>query len=216
MSNEPARAQVVDWWSAERARVSRELEERLPLLLIEVDKVIDEMPLKAFVRRGRFQTRQIAPIVRKWIEAEYKRLSAEIDESFFAEVIGPGEHKSHEGWTTDELLTAGAATAFSIAPLAALPFVGGLLVSTGFLGLSATLAIIPATIVGAGLVMLGLGPSIRGWARRKLRETFRSRVRANIRTRIIGDLERLEIASLKGTIFTELDGFLSKRLGELE
>ncbi|WP_370301049.1 hypothetical protein [Pseudooceanicola sp.] len=214
MAKELSCAQAVDWWSGERLRVARELEERFPLLLIKINTIIDEMPMRAFVLRKSFNTSQIEPIAKEWIEKEFKRFSSQIEESFESSVLEPTEEQS-VGWTAGEFMTTGVAVAFSVAPIAALPFVGGLVVTTGVLFPTASIAVVPAAIVGAGAVALGYGPSVRGWASTRLRENYRMLVHSGLRNRVLGNKSKPEIGSLKGALFAELDQLLSRRLEEL-
>lgn len=209
------RAEVVDWWSAERGRIAAELEDRLPLLLGKVREKTDAMPASAYVWRSDFRENEIEPVAKAWIEAEYRRFSSEIDGSFSAAVVS-GDHGDQHGWTTGDYATVGAAAAFSVAPLAALPFVGGVIATSGILFTTASLSAVPAAVVGAGAVALGYGPTVRGWAAGKLQDGFRSDLEAELRLRVLGDEEQPDVPSLKGALISELDGMLAKRLKELE
>ncbi len=170
--------------------------------------------MRAFVLRKSFNTSQIEPIAKEWIEKEFKRFSSQIEESFESSVLEPTEEQS-VGWTAGEFMTTGVAVAFSVAPIAALPFVGGLVVTTGVLFPTASIAVVPAAIVGAGAVALGYGPSVRGWASTRLRENYRMLVHSGLRNRVLGNKSKPEIGSLKGALFAELDQLLSRRLEEL-
>lgn len=212
MTQEIFRAEVIDWWSAERGRIAAELEERLPLLLARTGAKIDDMPMSAYVWRDDFHSKEIEPVAIQWVESEYRRFSARIDSSFSA-VVETGDDR--HSWSGSDYAAVGAAAAFSVAPLAALPFVGGVVAAGGFLFPVATIAAVPAAIVGAGAVALGYGPTMRSWAAGKLQEGFRQTVDDGLRLRVLGDVEKPELPSLKGTLFSELDGLLAKRLEEL-
>lgn len=213
MSQEISRAEAIDWWSAERGRISAELDERLPLLTAKVSRLIDDMPMTAYLWRDDFRSREIEPVAVEWIEAEYRRFSAEIDNSFSAAVDLEADH---HGWSGSDYAAVGAAAAFSVAPLAALPFIGGVVVSGSILFPAASIAAVPAAIVGAGAVALGYGPSMRSWAAGKLQDGFRESVIEGLRLRVLGDVAQPELPSLKGALFAELDGMLAKRLEELD
>ncbi|WP_435660961.1 hypothetical protein [Leisingera caerulea] len=215
MTQEILRAEAIDWWSSERGRIACELEERLPLLQSKVREIIEKMPATAYVWRDEFRNREIEPIAAAWIEAEYRKFTSEIDGSFSAAIDPEGSEDRH-GWSGSEYAAVGAAAAFSVAPLAALPFVGGVIATSGFLFPVASLAAVPAAIVGAGAVALGYGPSVRGWAVGKLQEGFQENLQVELRLRVLGDAEQPEVPSLKGALFAELDGLLAKRLEELD
>ncbi len=215
MSDEIERAEILDWWSAERGRIFVELRERFPLLLLKIDQEIDQMPIKAFVNRSGFVADKINPIVREWIEAEYRRYSAKLETSLkesMAEVEGTALCGK---WSYSDMLTAGAATGFSVVPFAALPFVGGLIVTSGLVFTTASLAVVPANMVGVGIGALGLGPSVRGWAVERLRNSVRTKVHEDLTLRVLGDPNQPEIPSLGGTLFKELDSIMAARLGKL-
>nr|MBY6134706.1 hypothetical protein [Nocardioides marinus] len=212
MTQEIFRAEVIDWWSAERGRIAAELEERLPLLLVKARAKIEQMPMSAYVWREEYYRTEIEPEAVQWIEAEYRRFSAGIDSSFSA-VVETGDDR--HSWSGSDYAAVGAAAAFSVAPLAALPFVGGVITTGGLLFPAASIAVVPAAIVGAGAVALGYGPSMRSWAAGKLQEGFLQNVEDDLRLRVLGDAEQPDLPSLKGTLFSELDGLLAKRLEEL-
>lgn len=215
MTNDILRAEAISWWSSERGRIAEELEERVPLLLAKAEEKIRDMPTTAYFWRNDFRTSEIEPAAAAWIEAEYRRFSSEIDSSFSASVDHQNSDEQHN-WSGSEYAAVGAAAAFSVAPLAALPFVGGVIATSGIFFPAATLAAVPAAIVGAGAVALGYGPTVRSWAAGKLQDTFLQNVKAELRLRVLGDAAQPDLPSLKGTLFSELDGLLAKRLEELD
>lgn len=176
-------------------------------------EAVAAMPMTAFVRRSKFHTEVILPMATQWVEAEHARLSAAIGDTL-PDIFGAnaGSHN----WSTTDYAEVGLAAAFSAAPLAALPFVGGLVVtaSTGFFATSASIAVVPALAVGGGLVALGYGGQVRGWTIERLRERYRVKVEADLTLLVLGDAARPQEPSLKGTIFAELDGILSTKLEE--
>lgn len=213
MTNLILRSELIDWWQQERLRVSEDLEERLDLLLVKIDKKIDDMPSSAFVWRENFKKDHLEPLAVTWIETEYKKQSSAINESFSSQAFS-GDTMEH-GWSASDITTVGAAAAFSIAPLAALPFLGSVLV-TGGLFSTAYIAAIPASVITASAVALGYGPSIRSWASSRLTDSFKQSIHSELRLRILGDYTQPEIASLKGTLLHELDGILQLKLEQIQ
>ena len=209
MTNEIERALALDWWAEQRAQVEEDLRKRLPDLLLQAREAVAAMPMTAFVRRSKFHTDVILPLATKWIEAEHARLSDAIGDTL-PDLFGT-DAASHS-WSTTDYAEVGLAAAFS----AALPFVGGLVVtaSTGFFATSASIAVVPALAVGGGLVALGYGGQVRGWTIDRLRERYRVKVEADLTLLVLGDAARPQEPSLKGTIFAELDGILSTKLEE--
>lgn len=53
------KVEILDWWETEREHISHDLQERLPALYYKVDRVIEEMPAKAFIRKGQHHTETI-------------------------------------------------------------------------------------------------------------------------------------------------------------
>ena len=210
MTNEIERALALDWWAEQRAQVEEDLRKRLPDLLLQAREAVAAMPMTAFVRRSKFHTDVILPLATKWIEAEHARLSSEIGESL-PDLFG--ENTDDHNWSTTDYAEVGMAAAFTAAPLAALPFVG-LVFGGGFLGIGASIAVVPALAVGGGLVALGYGGQVRGWTIERLRERYRVKVEADLTLLVLGDAARPQEPSLKGTIFAELDGILSSKLEE--
>lgn len=211
------RAEILDWWEAGQEHISRTLPERLPALYYLVDQVIEEMPLKAFIRKGKFHTEQIEPIAVEWMEKLYRELTHELDESFRASsktIEGKG---AHDLWSYSELATAGAAIAISVAPMAGIPFFMGGLTAAGVtiagftIGGGALLALPVAALAGSA-VLFAAGPAARGKAVSNLKARFRKGIHEGIELRVLGDPSDPSIASLKGRLLGELRGVALKRM----
>lgn len=217
MPAEVLRAEILDWWEAERDRIAEAIPERLPALLYKVDKIIDDMPASALLKRGKFVAEKIEPIVANWIDRLYKELTHELDESFRASAKEAEGGESYKNWSYGEMATAGAAIAVSAAPAAGIPFFAGGLttagLSLGFLTLGGGALIPMATAAAAGSAMLlAAGPAVRTKAMSKLKSKFRSSVHNGITKRILGTKNDSKAISLKEVLFSELQGVALKRM----
>lgn len=213
-------AEVLDWWETQHEMVSDKLVENLPELLEQLDAEIENMPAQALLRKGKFHTKRLEPIVRSFLEKQYAEISSQLDDAFQRSVTCVEEDGAIEtlnAWSYKELATAGGAAAATIAPLAALPFLAGGLMTTGtaFLGFTLTApALIPAAAVAAaaGLVVAVAGPTLRNKAIKKLRSSFKEVTFIKARIRVVGDPLEPEIGSLKGTLLNDLTNVALRRL----
>lgn len=213
------RAEILDWWEAEQERISQTLPKRLPALYYLVDQKIGEMPLKAFLRRGRFHADEIEPIIASWMEDLYQELTHEIDESFRSSANVVEGNRKYESWSYGDLASAGAALAFSAAPVAGIPvyFMAGGLTATGTTVLGMTFgagALVPlgvAALAGSA-VLLAAGPAARGKAIERLRASVRTATRDAIDKRVLGDPSDPSAPSLKGKLLGDLYGVAVKRI----
>lgn len=218
MPVEVLRAEILDWWEAERVRLAQTVPERLPSLLYKVDKIIDDMPASALLKRGRFVTKKVEPVVVEWIERLYKELTHELDESFRSSAKEAEGVETYKNWSYGEMATAGAAIAVSAAPAAGIPFfVTGLTTA----GLSAfglfTVgggALIPAAVTAAAgsAVLFAVGPAVRANALSKLKSKFKSSIHEGIAQRVLDSTTGGKAVSLKQVLLNELRGVALKRM----
>ena len=217
MPAEVLRAEILDWWEAERDRIAEAIPERLPALLYKVDKIIDDMSASELLKRGKFVAEKVEPVVAGWIERLYKELTHELDESFRASAKEAEGGETYNSWTYGEMATAGAAIAVSAAPAAGLPFLAGGLTTVGLsLGIF-TLgggALIPMAVAAAAgsAVLLAAGPAVRTKAILTLKSKFKSSIHDVITRRVLGGVHEGKIVSLKQVLFNELQGVALKRM----
>lgn len=213
-------AEVLDWWETQQEMVSNTLDEKLPELLNRLDVEIEEMPVHAFFRKGKFFTERLAPIVIEFLEKHHAEFTSELDEAFQKSVVSieaDGATEALSTWSYNEMATAGGAAVVTIAPLAALPFLTGGLVTSGTVVLGFTLsspALIPTAAVAAatGLVVVAAGPTVRNKALKKLKSSFKEATFNEARTRVVGDPQKPEIGSLKGSLLNGLTNVALRRL----
>ena len=212
------RSEVLDWWETERLRISQDLTERLPLLLFQIKEAVAGMGAQELLARRKFRRTTIDPMVQKWIESEYLRQSSGLKASYCEAFKDTGEN---DKWSLGEISTAGAALVFSVAPLAALPFISGGFVAAGTTVLGVTfgggaLLVLPIVAAGAGLVALGSGQSARGAAMDRIKAQIAKRLEEQVTLRVLGDAVRPDVGSLRGTLFKDIDTILGQRLVKLE
>ncbi|WP_422001189.1 hypothetical protein [Roseovarius mucosus] len=218
---EVLRAEILDWWEAEQERMYHALLKRLPALYYHVDQKIADMPVKAFIRKGKFHAETIEPIVIDWIETLYRELTHDLDDSFRASSKNLEGKGIYDSWSYGEMASAGAAIAVSVAPAAGVPFFAGGLTVAGFSFLGITIgggALVPlaVTALAGSVVMLAAGPAVRGKAASHLLSRFRSVVHEAIDIRVLGDSDDPSIPSLKGRLLGELHGVALKRIEMVE
>lgn len=217
MPAEVLRAEILEWWEAERDRIAESIPERLPALLYKVDKIIDDMSASDLLTRGSFIAEKVEPVVADWIERLYKELTHELDESFRASAKEAEGGETYNNWTYGEMATAGAAIAFSAAPAAGIPFfIGGLTTAgTTILGLTiggGTLIPIAVAAAAGSAALLAAGPTVRATAVSWLKSNFKTSIHDGIEERVLGSAVDQKSASLKQVLFSELQGVALKRM----
>lgn len=215
------RAEILDWWEAEQERISRILPERLPALYYCVDQLVDNMPIKALLRRERYRVEQIEPIVTEWVEKLYRELTHQLDESFRASSEAVEGRGTNNTWSYGEMATAGAAIAVSIAPVAGIPFFASGLTAAGvtILGLTfggGALLAVPVAALASSTVVLAAGPAARARAITHLKISFKRAIHQTINNRILGDFDDPSIVSLQGKLLNELRGVALMRMELVE
>lgn len=217
MPSEVLRAEILDWWEAERDRIAEALPERLPALLYKVDKIIDDMSASELLKRGKFVSEKVEPVVADWIERLYKELTLELDESFRASAKEAEGGETYKNWSYGDMATAGAAIAVSAAPAAGIPFFAGGLTTAGLSLGFATVgggALIPIAVTAAAgsAVLLAVGPAVRTKAILTLKAKFKSSIHDGISKRVLGYGNGSKVISLKEVLFSELQGVALKRM----
>ena len=216
-------AEVMDWWETQHEKVSNGLDEKLPELLKLLDAEIEVMPTRAFFRKGKYHAERLEPIVHEFLEQIYEHFTSELDEAFQRSVANVESESANETlntWSYKEMATAGGAAVATIAPLAALPFLTGGLVTSGTVVLGFTLgspALIPTAAAAAatGFVVAAAGPTIRKKAIKKLKFHFKEVTFNKARIRVVGDPLKPEIGSLKGSLLNDLTNVALRRIEEL-
>lgn len=211
------RAEILDWWETEQNHISQTLPDSLPALYYKVDNVIDAMPVKAFIRKGKLHSEQIEPIVVEWLEKLYRELTHELDKSFRSSLKIVEGDPALDRWSYGEVATAGAALAVSAAPIAGIPFFAGGVMTAGVTVLGYTfgggaLLALPVVALAGSAVLVAAGPAARGRAVSHLKSRFKNAVHKAVETRVLGDPEKPSIPSLKGTLLGELRAVTLKRL----
>ena len=212
------RAEILDWWEAERDRIAESIPERLPALLYKVEKIIDDMSASDLLKRDKFVAEKIEPVVADWIERLYKELTYELDESFRASAKEAEGGETYKNWTYGEMATAGAAIAVSAAPAAGIPFYAGGLTAAGTIVFGLTLpfggGLLPGAVAAAAgsAVLLAAGPAVRAKAVSRLKSNFKSSIHDVIEERVLGSAADRRAASLKQVLFSELQGVALKRM----
>ncbi len=217
---EVLQAEVLDWWETQQETVSNGLVEKLPELLDCLGVEIEAMPTRAFFRKGKFNAERLEPIVLQFLEKYYAEFTSELEETFqrsVASVEAESPTATLNTWSYGEMTTAGGAAVVTIAPLAALPFLTGGLVTSGTVILGFTVsspALIPTAAVAAatGLVVAAAGPTVRKKALGKLKCSFKEITFKKARIRVVGDPQKPEIGSLKGSLLNELMNVALKRI----
>ena len=215
--SEILRAEILDWWEAERDRIAEAIPERLPALLYKIDKIIDDMSASDLLRRGKFVTEKVEPVVADWIERLYKELTHELDDSFRASAKESEGGETYNNWTYGEMATAGAAIAVSAAPAAGIPFFASGLTAAGTVILGFTfgsggLMPIAVTAAAGSAVLLAAGPSVRANAVSKLKSKFKGSIHEGITQRVLDSGRKSKVISLKEVLFNELQGVALKRM----
>lgn len=216
-------AEVLDWWETQHETVSSGLDEKLLELLNRLDGEIEAMPIRAFLRKGKYHAERLEPIVQDFLEKYYAEFTNELDEAFqrsVANVEAESATETINAWSYKEMATAGGAAVATIAPLAALPFLTGGLVTSGTILLGFTVsppALIPTATVAAatGLIVAAAGPTVRKKAVKKLKSNFKEVTFNKARTRVIGDPLKPEIGSLKGSLLNDLTNVALRRIERL-
>ena len=213
-------AEVLDWWETQHETVSNGLDEKLPELLNRLNAEIEAMPARAFLRKGKYYAERLEPIVHEFLGEYYAEFTIELDEAFqksVASVEAENATETLNPWSYKEMATAGGATIVTIAPLAALPFLTGGLVTSGtfFLGFPLiSPVLIPAAVAVAatGLIVAAGGPIVRSQALKKLKSNFKEVTFKKARIRVVGDPQKPEIGSLKGSLLNDLTNVALRRM----
>ncbi len=209
------RAEILDWREQERKALCAQLEDRLPELDALIDEPINEMTLWNAVWRTSFHDEQIAPKVEEWLLALYEEFHRDISESAFESEKSISGETSDQAWSWGEIATMGAATAVSIAPLAAIPFVAGIAtVTTSFVVFSTSVVSIPilSAVVG-GLVLSGIGGhQVREKTFEYFVENYREQTKAEARAKVVGKTGADNEDSLRNRLLNEVDLITISRL----
>ena len=211
------KVEILDWWETEREQISQDLQERLPALYYKVDRVIEEMPVKALIRKGQHHTETLEPLVIEWMEKVYRDLTHELDESFRSSAEAVEGDGAHDQWTYSEMATAGAALAVSVAPIAGIPFFAGGLTAAGVTVLGITvgsggLLALPVAALAGSAILLAAGPTARWRAVAALKARYRDAVHSAIEKRVLGDESNTDSPSLKDKLQGELLGVALQRM----
>ncbi len=217
LPTEVVQAEILDWWEGERERIAQIMPDRMPALFYNVDKVIDDMSVADFLKRGRFVANKVEPLVADWIERTYKELTHEIDESFRASAYKTEGGDAYQKWSYGDMATAGAAIAVSAAPVAGIPFFAGGMTTAGTVVLWFTIGggnLIPAAVVAlaGSAVLLAAGPGVRSKAITRLKSKLKASLHDAITTRVLGVADGTKLVSLKHVLFGELQGVALKRM----
>ncbi len=217
LPNEIHRAEVLDWWEDSRESVCSTLEDRIPALYYKVDKVIEEMPVKWLIRKGKFRSEEIEPIVLEWVEKLYRELTHDLDDSLRASLADIEGNVPQAGWSYREMATTGAALTFSVAPIAGVPFFAGGLAVTGIAGIfGGGFAVVPTVALAGSAAALIAGPGVRSKAVKSLKTRLLKDIHLEIDKRIFGDPENSAAPSLKGALMNDLQCVAMKRMENFE
>ncbi len=215
------RAEILDWWEASHERISEAVLDRLPALYYRIDKEIEAMPIKELLGKGKFRAEKLVPIIDEWAAKLHRELTHELDESLRASLESSARDGAGDGWSYSEMAVAGAALAFSAAPVAGVPFfIGGLTASgTVILGITiggGALLALPVAALAGSAAFLALGPTARKTALSKLKNRFRDSVHKAVDNYVLGDPNDPDKSSLKGILLEELRNVTMKRMEMVE
>lgn len=210
-------AQILDWWEDAHEHIVDALTDRLPALYYHVDQKLENMPITALIKKGKFRTDVIDPLVAEWIAKLYRELTHEMDESLRASFEKLEGAEVGDRWSYSDMAVAGAALAATAVPVAGVPFfAGGLtaggLAIAGFTIVGGSVAILPVAALVGSVAALALGPAARASAVAKLKSGFRENIHRGIEARVMGDPKQPEIPSLKGVLIGELNSVAVKRM----
>ena len=103
MLTEILRAEILDWWEAEREKIARDIHQRLPTLLYQVDKIIDDNSKQHYWLIFSFNRtelmRDVEAAVSNWFERAYIELTHVLDQSFRAFIRGADVRKTCKNWS---------------------------------------------------------------------------------------------------------------------
>ena len=217
------RTLLLDWWDDERMRITNRLTERFVLLEDKISIEIDDVPIRKLLSPAKYEQEVIEPIVVSWLSREYARLTFSGDLSELK--INPASPQNNNFvLDTVDLIETGTVGAISIAPLAAIPFVGGVITSSGgfsvlgfsIIAPSLAVSVGPALAVAFGTFALAAGPKLRQKTKSKLATKYKSAIIEKVKLRALGSFQHPEIQSLKGTLLAELDELLEQKLLSLQ
>ena len=218
------RAEIQDWWESERKRILQDLPKRLPGLIFLVDQKIENMSFFDLMRkRKQYRADEIDPIVIDWLEDHYKEFSRKLESSFaklessFKSYTSNIESKNLDKLSYQDYLLAGSSIAVTVAPLGALPFVAGGLVTSGFTLLGFTIGggvLIPSALYALlfGVGCLAIAPGCRAWAVRKIKKLYKDNLRKELEWRVLGDHRKPGTKSLMGTLLSDLEKVARARM----
>lgn len=217
LPNEIHRAEVLDWWEDSRESVCSALDDRIPALYYKVDKVVEEMPAKRLIQKGKFRSEEIEPIVVEWVEKLYRELTHDLDDSLRASLANIEGNVPQAGLSYREMVTTGAALTFSVAPIAGVPFFAGGLAVTGIAGvLGGGFAVVPTVALAGSAAALIAGPGVRSKAVKSLKTRLLKDIHMEIDKRVFGDSENSAAPSLKGALMNDLQCVAMKRMENFE
>jgi len=217
------RTLLLDWWDDERMRITNLLTERFVLLEEKISIEIDNVPIRKILSPAKYEKDVIEPIIMSWLSREYARLTFSGDLSELK--MDPVSHQNNNNiLDTVDLIETGTVGAISVAPLAAIPFVGGVITTSGgfsVLGFSIIapsigVSVGPAIAVALGTFALAAGPKLRQKSKSKLAAKYKSATIEKVKLRALGSFQHPEIQSLKGSLLEELDELLEKKLLRLQ
>ncbi len=203
------RAEILDWRDNERRETSHNIRERLQELDVLIDAKIEEMRFWDSINRSAFHNRTVAPAVEEWLRAVYEEFHRDIEQSALKsekEIVG---ESSDHSWSLSEIAVAGAATAASLAPLAAIPYAVGLatVTSTSFFVFTTSAISIPIlTAIVGGLVVTGIGTqTLRQKTFDYFAEKYRTQAKHEARTKVVGESGANEEDTLLNRLLNEID-----------
>lgn len=155
------RAEILDWRSAERARIASLTRKYFDGLVAQIQEAAETAPRKNIISGRHFIKRTIHPIVRRWIETQEPKLRQKIansaDRSQHQIELKPASADAE--WGSVAGIAAGAG--LILAPLAMVPFVGTIasVTTTSFLVISTSAISLP--ILG-GIALVGGASALSG------------------------------------------------------
>lgn len=166
--------------------------------------------------RSAFHDREIAPMVEAWMRTAFESLRQDMTASAGALDETLRAQSAQGTWSWEEIATAGATAAVSVAPFAILPFAGSLatVTATSFFVFTTSAVSIPILTAVLGMVAVGgiVSTEFRNRQIAALRKRYLGQVVSAARSRILGPEAGNAAASLRGLLLGEVDRLTRARL----
>lgn len=214
------RAEIIDWWNAQRARVDAECRETLKASLERATKAADELSFKEMMWPGAEAHKQIERRVQSDITMLSKRLTRSLQDTLevsISEVEGSGEYSGASLLEMGGLVASGAMAAGSVG--LAVAAATATTTTAGFFFL------VPATVIswpmfatlGTGALTVAIAsPRASRWAHKTAKARFLSYIEARLHKEILKDEGERKPHSICAALKSQIDHFAQTRLDKIQ